>query len=63
MPKKYKELKITLKRSTIGRLKKQKQTVKALGLLRLHHTVIQKDTPQIRGMINVVSHLVQVEEV
>ena len=58
-----KDLKITLKRSTIGRLKKQKQTVRALGLRKIHHTVTHKDTPQIRGMINVVSHLVQVDEV
>lgn len=63
MAKKKKELKITLKRSTIGRLKNQKDTVRALGLRRIHQTVIHKDTPQIRGMLNKVSHLVQVEEV
>jgi large subunit ribosomal protein L30 len=62
MPKKKKALKITLKRSTIGRLKKQKDTVRALGLRRMHQTVVHQNTPQIRGMINKVSHLVHVEE-
>lgn len=62
MAKKNKQLVITLKRSTIGRLKKQKDTVRALGLRRLHQTVVHKDTPQIRGMLNVVSHLVHIEE-
>ena len=57
-----KKLKITLKRSTIDYNKKQKMTVEALGLKRLHHTVIHKETPQILGMIKKVSHLVEVEE-
>jgi large subunit ribosomal protein L30 len=57
------KLKITLKRSTIGREKSQGLTVKALGLRRLHHTVVHNDTPQIRGMINKVGHLLAVEEV
>jgi len=60
--KKTKQLKITLKRSTIGRLYKQKATVRALGLRRLHQSVIHSDTPVIRGMINKVSHLVEVTE-
>jgi large subunit ribosomal protein L30 len=59
---KKKDLKITLKKSTIGYHKRQKATVEALGLKRLHHTVTHKDTPQIRGMINKVSHLIEVEE-
>lgn len=59
---KSKTLKITLKRSVIGFNKKQKLTVRALGLRKLHHTIEQTDTPQIRGMINKVSHLVDVEE-
>ena len=56
------KLKVTLKRSTIGREKSQGLTVKALGLRRLHHTVIHNDTPQIRGMIRKVIHLLDVEE-
>ena len=58
-----KKLKITLKRSTIDYNKKQKLTVKALGLKRLHHTVVHEDTPQIRGMITKVTHLLEVEEI
>jgi len=58
-----KKLKITLVRSTIGRLKVQKDTVRALGLRKMHHTVEHADTPAIRGMINRVAHLVKVEEV
>ena len=57
------KLKITLKRSTIGREKSQGLTVKALGLRRLQHTVVHNDTPQIRGMIRKVGHLLAVEEV
>ncbi len=57
------KLKITQVRSTIKRQEKQKRTITALGLRRLHQTVTHNDTPQIRGMINVVSHLVEVEEV
>jgi len=59
---KTKTLKITLKRSVIGYNIKQKQTVRALGLRRIHHTVEKTDSPQIRGMINKVIHLVDVEE-
>ena len=58
-----KKLKITLVRSTIHRLQVQKDTVRALGLLRMHHTVEHTDTPSIRGMINRVTHLVKVEDV
>ena len=57
------KLKITQIRSTIRRNEKQKRTVAALGLRRLHHSVVQPDNPQIRGMIHRVSHLVQVEEI
>ena len=60
--KKAKTLKITLVRSTIGRLQVQKDTVRALGLRKMHQTVEQQDTPAIQGMINRVSHLVTVEE-
>jgi large subunit ribosomal protein L30 len=57
-----KQLKITLKRSTIGRLENQKRTVTALGLRRLNQNVVHDDSPVIRGMIVKVSHLVEVEE-
>jgi large subunit ribosomal protein L30 len=59
---KKKELKITLVKSPIGYSKRQKGTVKALGLRKLHHFVTQEDTPVIRGMIAKISHLVSVEE-
>ena len=57
------KLKITQKRSAIGRQKKQKLTIRALGIRRMHQSVIHDDTPQIRGMIAKVCHLVEVEEV
>lgn len=57
------KLKVTLKRSVIGRPKDQKDTVRALGLRKRHQQVVHNDTPQIRGMINKVRHLVEVEEV
>ena len=57
------KLKITQVRSAIDRQKKQKLTIRALGIRRLHHTVVHNDTPQIRGMINKVKHLVEVEEI
>ena len=57
------DLKITLVRSCIGRSQKQRDNVRALGLRKLNSSVIRKDTPSIRGMINKVSHLLKVEEV
>ena len=57
------KLKITQVRSIIDRLEKQKRTIKALGLGRPNYVVIHTDTPQIRGMIRTVQHLVKVEEV
>ncbi|MCJ7576881.1 MAG: 50S ribosomal protein L30 [candidate division Zixibacteria bacterium] len=57
------KLKITQIRSTIGRIKKQKETIKALGIGKLNQSVIHKDTPQIRGMVEKVKHLVEVEEI
>ena len=56
-------LKITLAKSTIGALKDQKATVKALGLKKTNSTVVQPDNASIRGMIFKVKHLVKVEEV
>ena len=58
-----KKLRIELVRSVIDRPYRQKRTVKALGLRKLHNVVIQPDNPQIRGMINKVKHLVKVEEI
>ncbi len=58
-----KKLKITQIRSTIRRQENQKRTIRALGLRRMHQTVIQPDVPQIRGMVQKVAHLVQVEEI
>jgi large subunit ribosomal protein L30 len=57
------KLNIKLVRSTIGRKQNQIDTVKALGLKKLNSEVEQEDTPQIRGMINRVSHLVEVKEI
>ncbi len=57
------KLRVTYVKSSIGYNKRQKSTIKALGLRKLNQTVEHKDTPEIRGMINSVSHLVTVEEV
>lgn len=57
-----KELRITLIKSGIGRPKKHRLTLKSLGLNKLRKTVVLKDTPQVRGMIYQVSHLVKVVE-
>ncbi|MFP7171484.1 50S ribosomal protein L30 [Terribacillus sp. 7520-G] len=57
------KLEITLTRSTIGRLEKQRKTVAALGLRKIRQTVVLEDNPTVRGMINRVSHLVSVKEV
>jgi large subunit ribosomal protein L30 len=56
------KLKVTLVRSFIGRPESQRKIVKSLGLGRLHSSVVHDDSPQIRGMIRKVSHLVAVEE-
>ena len=57
------ELKITLKRSIIGRPQNQIDTVKALGLGKMHSTVVKPNNEAIKGMVNTVSHLVDVEEI
>lgn len=56
-------LKITQVKGTVGTRKKQKDNLRSLGLKRIRHSVVRPDTPQVRGMINVVRHLVTVEEV
>jgi large subunit ribosomal protein L30 len=58
-----KKLLIKQVHSIIDRLEAQKRTIKALGLGRPNYTVIKEDTPQIRGMIRTVVHLVEVKEV
>jgi large subunit ribosomal protein L30 len=58
-----KKLRITQTVSQLDCLKKQKLTIKALGLGRPNYSVVKVDSPQIRGMINRVKHLVKVEEV
>ena len=55
------KVKITQVRSTIDRPKKQKDTIKALGLGKINISVEVENTPQIAGMINKVQHLVNVE--
>jgi len=57
------KVKITQIRSGIKRHKSQKLTIRALGIRRMHQSVVHDDTPQIRGMIAKVRHLVSVEEV
>ena len=58
-----KKIRITQTKSIIEQLENAKRTIKALGLGRPNYTVVKKDTPQIRGMIRKVRHLVRVEEV
>lgn len=55
------DLRITWVKSGIGYRNDQRLTIRALGLHRLHQTVVQKDTPQIKGMLAKVRHLVKVE--
>ena len=54
-------LKVTLIKSPIGNNERQKRTVRALGLRKVHQTVELADTPAVRGMIAKVPHLVAVE--
>lgn len=53
---------ITQVKSGIGSTRKIRATLKGLGLIKMHKTVIRKDTPEIRGMVHKVQHLVRVEE-
>lgn len=57
-----KVVRVTLVRSPIGYSQRQKNTIRALGLLKVNQTVEHSDGPSLRGMIDKVSHLVQVEE-
>lgn len=56
------KVKITQRKSSIDRTKRQKDTLIALGLRKMNQSVVQEETPQIRGMINKVQHLVEVEQ-
>lgn len=57
------KLRIRYIKSAIGYSKKQKETIRALGFRRLNETVEREDTPTIRGMVNKVRHLLEVEEI
>jgi large subunit ribosomal protein L30 len=56
-------LKVTQVRSVIGAKDNQRQTLRSLGLKRIHDVVVKEDRPEIRGMVATVPHLVTVEEV
>jgi large subunit ribosomal protein L30 len=56
------QLKITRVRSTIGSRFKQRESLRTLGLRKIRQSVVREDNPQTRGLIAVVSHLVEVEE-
>jgi len=55
------DIKVTLKKSQIGSTKKVRATLVGLGLTKTNKTVVRKDTPEIRGMLRKVEHLVEVE--
>lgn len=57
-----KHITVTLVKSTIGEKPKTRATVRSLGLRRMQQTVEHQDTPDVRGMIHAVAHLVEVEE-
>jgi len=56
------KLRVTLVRSPAGQISKHRDTVRGLGLRRMHQTVELNDTPEIRGMIRKVDYLVRLEE-
>ncbi|OGL50519.1 MAG: 50S ribosomal protein L30 [Candidatus Schekmanbacteria bacterium RIFCSPHIGHO2_02_FULL_38_11] len=58
-----KKLRVTLIKSVIGTTKNQRATVIGLGLKKINQTVEKKNIPEIRGMINKISHLLEVEEI
>jgi large subunit ribosomal protein L30 len=57
------QLKVTQVKSSIGRKKNQRDTLRSLGLKRINDSVVQEDRPEIRGMVATVPHLVTVEEI
>ena len=56
------KLKITLVRSTIGQKPKTRATVRSLGLRKIRQSTVRPDTPDVRGMLGRVAHLVDIEE-
>lgn len=56
-----KDIKVTLRKSMIGSTEKIRATLVGLGLTKMRKTVVRKDTPEIRGMIKKVAHLIDVE--
>jgi large subunit ribosomal protein L30 len=56
-------LKVTQRKSEIGGTSRQRNSLRSLGLKRIDDVVVKEDRPEIRGMVNAVSHLVTVEEV
>ena len=57
------KLRVTQVRSVVGTPRRLRDTVRALGLHRIRHSVVKEDRPEIRGMIKRVAHLVKVDEV
>ncbi|MEE4214184.1 MAG: 50S ribosomal protein L30 [Bacteroidales bacterium] len=57
------KIRVTQVRSKIGRPERQKRTLTALGLKKMHQSIEHEATPQILGMVNAVKHLVKVEEI
>ncbi len=57
-----KTVKITLKRSVIGKPEKHERIIRSLGLRKIRQSVIHKDTPVIRGQIHKTSHMIEVSE-
>lgn len=58
-----KQLKVTLKKSLIGRTDNQRKNIEALGLRKIGQSVVKNDTPQIRGIINKMNFMLEVEEI
>lgn len=57
------EVKVTQTKSAIGGTEQQRATLKSLGLKRIGASTVREDTPEVRGMIRAVTHLIRVEEV
>lgn len=58
-----KKIKITLIKSLAGKKERHRRTIKALGLKKVHSSIIKENNPQIRGMISKVSYMVKVNDV
>lgn len=57
------QIKVTLRRGLVGCTDRQRETVRSLGLRKIRQSVVREDTPQTRGAVRAVAHLVEVEEV